>query len=191
MSNAMSPAIRSISAGAVNALMLLMLSVLTMVFGLFWLLVDSVTLCHEGFGALSVGAVHANDAAARQRGGGLLNAIVGSLLMAASATLIGTPIGILAGIYLAEYGERSWLAPVTRFINDILLSAPSIVIGLFIYAIYVAQRQAFFRLGRHFRALADRDSGRRAHDRQHAEAGARQFARGGCRARRAALENDR
>jgi phosphate transport system permease protein len=79
--------------------------------------------------------------------GGLLNAIMGSLLMVTMATLIGTPIGILAGIYLAEYGNRGWLAPATRFINDILLSAPSIVIGLFIYEIYV------FRTG-HFSAWA-------------------------------------
>jgi phosphate transport system permease protein len=64
---------------------------------------------------------------------------MGSLLMATMGTLIGTPIGIFAGIYLAEYGNRGWLAPVTRFINDILLSAPSIVIGLFIYEIYVFQ----------------------------------------------------
>jgi len=79
--------------------------------------------------------------------GGLLNAIAGSLLMATMGTLIGTPIGILAGIYLAEFGSRGWLAPVTRFINDILLSAPSIVIGLFIYEAYV------FRVG-HFSAWA-------------------------------------
>jgi len=71
--------------------------------------------------------------------GGLLNAIVGSVLMAVVATLVGTPIGVLAGTYLAEYGNRGWLAPATRFLNDVLLSAPSIVIGLFIYAVYVAQ----------------------------------------------------
>jgi phosphate transport system permease protein len=69
--------------------------------------------------------------------GGLLNAIMGSLLMTLVATLIGTPIGILAGTYLAEFGQRGWLAPSTRFINDILLSAPSIVIGLFVYEVYV------------------------------------------------------
>jgi len=71
--------------------------------------------------------------------GGLANAIYGSVLMAGAGTLIGTPIGILAGTYLAEYGQRGWLAPATRFINDVLLSAPSIVIGLFVYAVYVAQ----------------------------------------------------
>ena len=63
-------------------------------------------------------------------------------------TLIGTPIGIMAGTYLAEFGHRGWLAPVTRFINDILLSAPSIVIGLFVYEVYVVHSQALFRLGR-------------------------------------------
>src|SRR5690606_25504615 len=62
-----------------------------------------------------------------------------SVLMAVTATLVGTPIGVLAGTYLAEYGNRGWLAPATRFLNDVLLSAPSIVIGLFIYAVYVAQ----------------------------------------------------
>src|SRR5690606_11748744 len=71
--------------------------------------------------------------------GGLLNAIVGSVMMAVVATVVGTPIGVLAGTYLAEYGQRGWLAPTTRFLNDVLLSAPSIVIRLFIYAVYVAQ----------------------------------------------------
>jgi len=71
--------------------------------------------------------------------GGLLNAILGSILMAGTATIIGTPIGILAGTYLAEYGRHSWLSSATRFVNDILLSAPSIVLGLFVYTVYVAQ----------------------------------------------------
>src|ERR1035437_4658870 len=71
--------------------------------------------------------------------GGLLNAIVGSALLVSLATLVGTPMGILAGVYLAEYGQHNWLGRTTLFINDILLSAPSIVIGLFVYAIYVAQ----------------------------------------------------
>jgi phosphate transport system permease protein len=75
--------------------------------------------------------------------GGLLNAIAGSLAMTLLGTLIGTPIGILAGTYLAEFGQRGWLAPVTRFINDVLLSAPSIVIGLFIYEIYVLKVKHF------------------------------------------------
>src|SRR5699024_433146 len=71
--------------------------------------------------------------------GGLLNAMVGSVLMAGTATLVGTPVGVLAGTYLAEFGQRGWLAPTVRFLNDVLLSAPSIVIGLFVYAIFVAQ----------------------------------------------------
>src|SRR5690606_13411689 len=71
--------------------------------------------------------------------GGLLNAIVGSVLMSLVGVLIGTPVGVLAGTYLAEYGSRGWLAPATRFLNDVLLSAPSIVIGLFVYTVYVAQ----------------------------------------------------
>ncbi len=69
-----------------------------------------------------------------------MNAIVGSIMMSAVATAIGTPIGILAGTYLAEYGQRGWLAPATRFLNDVLLSAPSIIIGLFIYALIVANQ---------------------------------------------------
>jgi phosphate transport system permease protein len=75
--------------------------------------------------------------------GGLANAIFGSLAMVTLATLLGTPIGILAGIYLAEYGQKGWLGSATRFINDILLSAPSIVIGLFIYAVVVARTGTF------------------------------------------------
>lgn len=75
--------------------------------------------------------------------GGLLNAIAGSFLMSMVGTMIGTPIGILAGTYLAEFGQRGWLAPATRFINDILLSAPSIVIGLFIYSAYVMTSRHF------------------------------------------------
>ena len=75
--------------------------------------------------------------------GGLANAIFGSLTMVTLATLIGTPIGILAGIHLAEYGKGTWLGNTTQFINDILLSAPSIVIGLFIYAVVVARMKSF------------------------------------------------
>jgi len=75
--------------------------------------------------------------------GGLLNAIFGSFVMVLLGALIATPIGILAGIYLAEFGRRGWVAPTTRFVNDILLSAPSIIIGLFVYTIYVAQVKHF------------------------------------------------
>ena len=121
----------------VNALMLF-ISGLTLLFGLFWLAWILVTLVYEGFNALGP-TLFTQNTPPPGSNGGLLNAIVGSLLMAVMGTLIGTPVGILAGTYLAEYGRRGWLAPATRFINDILLSAPSIVIGLFIYSIYVIQ----------------------------------------------------
>ena len=116
----------------------LVMSLLTMGFGLaflFWIL---YTLLAAGFHAFSA-ALFTQMTPPPGSAGGLLNAIVGSVLMAATGTAIGTPVGIFAGIYLAEYGDRGWLAPCTRFINDILLSAPSIVIGLFIYEIYVFQ----------------------------------------------------
>jgi len=125
----------------VNALML-GISGFTMAFGLFWLAWILLTLVYEGFSALGP-ALFTQMTPPPGSSGGLLNAIVGSLLMATMATLIGTPIGILAGTYLAEFGRRGWLSPATRFINDILLSAPSIVIGLFIYSAYVAQVRHF------------------------------------------------
>jgi phosphate transport system permease protein len=122
--------------------MMLCISGATMAFGLFWLAWILITLLHEGFGALSL-TLFTQTTPPPGSDGGLLNAIVGSLLMATMATLIGTPVGILAGTYLAEFGRRGWLAPATRFINDILLSAPSIVIGLFVYSVYVAQVRHF------------------------------------------------
>ena len=88
--------------------------------------------------------------------------------MVLAATAVGTPIGILAGIYLAEYGQRGWLGSVTRFINDILLSAPSIVIGLFVYTIIVAQTRQFSAFAGHRGSGADRDPGRDPDDREHA-----------------------
>jgi phosphate transport system permease protein len=126
---------------AVNAVMLFV-SGLTLLFGLFWLAWILITLFYEGFNALGPTLFTLNTPPPGSNGG-LLNAIVGSLMMAVMATLIGTPIGMLAGTYLAEFGRRGWLAPATRFINDILLSAPSIVIGLFIYSIYVAKVKHF------------------------------------------------
>ncbi|HZW12325.1 MAG TPA: phosphate ABC transporter permease PstA [Noviherbaspirillum sp.] len=119
------------------------LSVFAMAIGLFFLAWILFTLLVKGFGALSMSIFSETTPAPGNEGGGLMNAIVGSLLMVGASTLISTPIGILAGMYLAEYGEESWLARVTRFVTDIMLSAPSIVIGLFVYAIYVANVKHF------------------------------------------------
>lgn len=119
------------------------MSVLAMAFGIFFLLWILVTLIINGFSAISGALFMESTPAPGSEGGGLLNAIVGSLMMVGTATLVSTPIGILAGIYLAEYGEESRFAQVTRFVTDIMLSAPSIVIGLFVYAIYVANIRHF------------------------------------------------
>jgi phosphate transport system permease protein len=119
------------------------LSFLAMALGIFFLMWILFTLVVKGVGGISVDMFTKDTPAPGSDGGGLLNAIVGSLLMVGTATLVSTPIGILAGTYLAEYGEESWFAKVTRFITDIMLSAPSIVIGLFIYAIYVANVKHF------------------------------------------------
>ena len=121
----------------------IVLSIFAMAVGLFFLAWILFTLLSKGFGALSLSMFTENTPAPGSEGGGLINAIVGSLLMVGFATLISTPIGILAGIYLAEYGQESWLARFTRFVTDIMLSAPSIVIGLFVYAIYVANVKHF------------------------------------------------
>jgi phosphate transport system permease protein len=120
----------------------LALSLAAMSFGLFWLGWILLAVARLGFDGLSWG-LFTKMTPPPGGDGGLLNAIVGSVLMVGLAMLIGTPIGILAGIYLAEYGQRGWLAGATRFINDILLSAPSIVIGLFVYAILVARVGGF------------------------------------------------
>jgi phosphate transport system permease protein len=119
------------------------LSFLAMAIGIFFLMWILSTLLIKGFGALSIAMFTETTPAPGNDGGGLMNAIVGSLLMVATATAISTPIGILAGIYLAEYGEESWFAQITRFVTDIMLSAPSIVIGLFVYALYVANVKHF------------------------------------------------
>ncbi|HQS58408.1 MAG: phosphate ABC transporter, permease protein PstA [Gallionellales bacterium 35-53-114] len=118
------------------------ISVLAMAFGLFWLGWILFTLLQHGIPGLSV-AVFTQITPPPGSAGGLVNAIAGSLMMTALGTLIGTPIGILAGTYLAEFGQRGWLAPVTRFINDVLLSAPSIIIGLFVYTVYVIKVKHF------------------------------------------------
>jgi len=120
----------------------LFVSLLAMLFGLFWLAWILYTLVIAGFTALGP-SLFLQMTPPPGSSGGLLNPIAGSLLMAAVGTLIGTPVGIMAGIYLAEFGSRGWLAPVTRFINDVLLSAPSIVIGLFIYEVYVVHTRHF------------------------------------------------
>ena len=117
-------------------------STLALAFGLFWLVWIVAVLLWEGAAALGP-TLFTQMTPPPGANGGLANAIYGSILMAGAGTLIGTPIGILAGTYLAEYGSRGWLAPATRFINDVLLSAPSIVIGLFIYTVYVARVRHF------------------------------------------------
>lgn len=126
----------------VNALAL-SLSLAAMAFGLFWLfwiLFDTVRL---GIGGLNWSTFTEMTPPPMAETGGLANALAGSLVMVGLATLVGTPIGVLAGIYLGEYGQKTWLGGLTRFINDILLSAPSILIGLFIYAVVVAQVKSF------------------------------------------------
>jgi len=112
------------------------------IFGLSWLVLILVELLWEGFSGLSL-AVFTEMTPPPGSTGGLLNPIVGSLVMTAIAVAIGTPLGILAGTYMAEYGRYAKLTTVVRFINDILLSAPSIVVGLFIYEIMVAQMGHF------------------------------------------------
>ncbi len=119
------------------------LSFLAMILGLFFLMWILFTLVVKGVDAISLSIFTQTTPAPGSEGGGLMNAIVGSLFMVGAATLISTPIGVLAGVYLAEYGEVSLFAKVTRFVTDIMLSAPSIVIGLFVYAIYVANVQHF------------------------------------------------
>jgi phosphate transport system permease protein len=121
----------------------LTLSLAAMTFGLVWLIWILVTTLVLGFNGLSLTLFTEMTPPPGDAAGGLANAIFGSFLMVSLATLLGTPIGILAGVYLAEYGTHNRLGSVTRFINDILLSAPSIVIGLFIYAIVVARTNTF------------------------------------------------
>jgi len=121
----------------------LALSLAAMVFGVFWLIWILVETVRLGAGGLSLAVFTQMTPPPQAETGGLANAIYGSVLMVGLATAIGTPVGILAGIYLAEYGQKSWLGSITRFINDILLSAPSIVIGLFIYAAVVARLHSF------------------------------------------------
>lgn len=120
----------------------LALSLGAMAFGMIWLLWILYSVLSLGAGALRL-STFTQMTPPPMTDGGLLNAIYGSIAMTAMGTLIGTPIGIMAGVYLSEYGRKGWLSSVTRFINDILLSAPSIVIGLFVYALIVAKTKTF------------------------------------------------
>ena len=107
---------------------------------LFWIL---SVLVIKGFSSINLDLFTHSTPAPGSEGGGLANAIVGSLMLIGCCTLISTPVGVLAGLYLSEYGDRSKVAAVTRFVTDIMLSAPSIVIGLFVYAFVVAQVRHF------------------------------------------------
>lgn len=120
----------------------LTLSLLAMSFGLFWLGWILLTLLQYGLHGINL-QLFTHMTPPPGSSGGLLNAIFGSVAMSAAATVIGTPVGIFAATYLSEYGREGWLGGVTRFINDILLSAPSIIIGLFIYSVYVAHAHHF------------------------------------------------
>ena len=120
----------------------LTLSLAAMAFGVFWLIWILWETVRLGIGGMSF-ALFSEMTPPPNEDGGLANAIFGSLTMVLMATLVGTPIGVMAGVYLAEYDPRGWLASTTRFVNDILLSAPSIVIGLFVYAVIVARFKSF------------------------------------------------
>ena len=120
----------------------LCLSLAAMAFGLFWLVWILWETLRLGIGGLNL-ALFTQMTPPPNEDGGISNAIFGSLTMVTLATFVGTPIGVMAGIYLAEYDTHGWLASVTRFVNDILLSAPSIVIGLFVYAVVVARFKSY------------------------------------------------
>jgi phosphate transport system permease protein len=120
----------------------LALSLAAMAFGLVWLVWILIETVRLGVGGLTLDTF-TQMTPPPMEAGGLANAIMGSLMMVGLATMIGTPVGIMAGIYLAEYGQKGWLGSTTRFINDILLSAPSIVVGLFIYSSVVARSHTF------------------------------------------------
>jgi phosphate transport system permease protein len=121
----------------------LALSLGAMGFGVFWLVWILFETIYLGIGGLNLATFTEMTPPPQGEGGGLANAIFGSFVMVGLATLVGTPIGILAGVYLAEYGQKTCLGSAVRFINDILLSAPSIVVGLFVYAVVVAKLKSF------------------------------------------------
>jgi phosphate transport system permease protein len=118
------------------------LALSAMAFGLFWLAWILFETIRQGFAGLTI-ATLTQMTPGPNEDGGLANAIYGSVLMVMLATFVGTPIGVMAGIYLAEFEPKGWLASITRFVNDILLSAPSIVIGLFVYAVIVHPLHSF------------------------------------------------
>ncbi len=120
----------------------LTLSLLAMAFGVFWLVWILWETVRLGLGGMSL-SLFTQMTPPPNEMGGISNAIFGSFVMVLLATFVGTPIGIMAGVYLAEYDTHGWLASATRFVNDILLSAPSIVIGLFVYTVVVAQFKSF------------------------------------------------
>ncbi len=120
----------------------LALSLAAMAFGVFWLVWILWETLRLGIGGLALSTLTEMTPPPNEAGG-IANAIFGSLAMVLLATFVGTPIGVMAGIYLAEYNPKGWLASVTRFVNDILLSAPSIVIGLFVYAVVVVYFKSF------------------------------------------------
>ena len=121
----------------------LALSMSAMGLGMLFLSWILGVLLFKGLSAIDLSLFTASTPAPGSEGGGLANAIVGSLMLVGCCTLISTPVGVLAGLYLSEYGDRSRIAAVTRFVTDIMLSAPSIVIGLFVYALVVAQFKHF------------------------------------------------
>jgi phosphate transport system permease protein len=123
------------------------LAVLAALFGIFWLVWIMWTTLRMGVSSLNVALFTEMTPPPGAEGGGMLNAFFGSALMSMLGIVLGAPIGVLAGTYLAEYSSKSWLGETVRFVNDILLSAPSIVLGLFVYTLVVAQ------MG-HFSALA-------------------------------------
>lgn len=121
----------------------LTMSLAAMSFGLVWLVWILYETIVQGIGGLALATFTQMTPPPLAEEGGLANAIFGSMMMVGLATLVGTPVGVLAGVYLAEYGQKTWLGSSVRFINDILLSAPSIVVGLFIYSVVVTRMKSF------------------------------------------------
>jgi phosphate transport system permease protein len=158
-------------------------------FGVTWLALILFTLFYNGIAGISLQIFTQNTPPPGSMEGGLLNAIVGSIVLTFLGIVVATPLGVFAGTYLAEYGKNE-ARHLIRFINDILLSAPSILIGLFVYVVGGRADPRLFRLGRRRRARHHRDPGHRAHHRGHAAAGAASAARGRLGARRAASGRD-